>query len=484
MTTPINTCLLPNVIRHHTIIFHSITDYFFGHCTCLSSIADEVDRSHRQEGKVRDTLKTQDAREVQRDLKLEFSDDQVAEIKSQCQRVGYAVMTVLRFGFPRKPDWICGKCSASNFAHRTRCYKPKCSTVRPENPKQIFTGKIRWKQATKGHFDVIQVHTRQRILRIAPIYFVEGEALRGTLKVLRGQTIETIGLINTASPHDGSLDVKVYLTGDSMKARGLRWQKAGTTKPTQGRELTSPRLAAALATGESHFTLRAWQELSVSSLFLRNDLDWESAEVIRSDELRVDDFIQVGDEYYKPAGPYQQGRDWCMMEDDEDNVIRFQLERQEDLHHNTWVSLCNNDRKQLDKLSKAEIDISSGGVRIFSESSGGANGSLMQQGTASNQPDDRFSFKPDVLRAAFQSLERLLKQATNPRVEIEITGSNFSSQTYEFEIPNGLQAGNWNVMLNSAFEDDMSCTLRSLNRPEVYSKCIRCRRSNFLRMGV
>ena len=64
-------------------------------------------------------------------------------------------------------------------------------------------------------------------------------------------------------------------------ASGLNWEGVGTAKPAQGRELTNDGLAA---------ILQQKTELS--------DTEWEKCGI---HDLRYDDFIKVGDAYYKPT---------------------------------------------------------------------------------------------------------------------------------------------------------------------------------------
>jgi hypothetical protein len=84
----------------------------------------------------------------------------------------------------------------------------------------------------------------------------------------------------------------VYFADSSCKANqytkpgavsGLMWMNVGATKPTRGRELNHPGLGEALGR-KTEFTQTEWDALSI-------------------DNLLADDFIQSGDEYFKPARP-------------------------------------------------------------------------------------------------------------------------------------------------------------------------------------
>ena len=65
------------------------------------------------------------------------------------------------------------------------------------------------------------------------------------------------------------------------RASGLKWTSVGCTKPTFGRELSKPELAHAL-TEKTDFNENEWDEFEISM-------------------LRFDDFIKVGECYFKPA---------------------------------------------------------------------------------------------------------------------------------------------------------------------------------------
>jgi hypothetical protein len=65
------------------------------------------------------------------------------------------------------------------------------------------------------------------------------------------------------------------------RASGLKWTNVGCTKPTFGRELNKPELAHTL-TEKTDFKQKEWDEFEISM-------------------LRYDDFIQVGECYFKPA---------------------------------------------------------------------------------------------------------------------------------------------------------------------------------------
>jgi hypothetical protein len=65
------------------------------------------------------------------------------------------------------------------------------------------------------------------------------------------------------------------------RASGLKWANVGCTQPTFGRELDNPELAHAL-TEKTDFKQKEWDEFEISM-------------------LRYDDFIQVGECYFKPA---------------------------------------------------------------------------------------------------------------------------------------------------------------------------------------
>ncbi len=64
-------------------------------------------------------------------------------------------------------------------------------------------------------------------------------------------------------------------------AAGLKWEKAGDSKPTQGRELSHPELAAALES-KTEFTQQEWDAFGIS-------------------DVRSHDFIKVGDAYFRSA---------------------------------------------------------------------------------------------------------------------------------------------------------------------------------------
>jgi len=63
---------------------------------------------------------------------------------------------------------------------------------------------------------------------------------------------------------------------------GVKWERVGTTRPNQGRELISPALATSLAS-KTEFTKQEWDRFGITGLC-------------------SSDFCMVGDVYYKPAG--------------------------------------------------------------------------------------------------------------------------------------------------------------------------------------
>ncbi len=62
----------------------------------------------------------------------------------------------------------------------------------------------------------------------------------------------------------------------------LKWEISGTEKPTQGRELSNKKLAAALLKGQKEFTQKAWKDFGIS-------------------DLCPGDFIKAEDSYFKSA---------------------------------------------------------------------------------------------------------------------------------------------------------------------------------------
>jgi len=69
----------------------------------------------------------------------------------------------------------------------------------------------------------------------------------------------------------------------SPGASGLKWKRAGATKPTQGRELSNEMLAEKLKSKtETKFDQKEWQEFGIA-------------------DLRCHDFIKAGDWYFMPS---------------------------------------------------------------------------------------------------------------------------------------------------------------------------------------
>jgi len=70
---------------------------------------------------------------------------------------------------------------------------------------------------------------------------------------------------------------------------GLKWEGAGTEKPTDGKELTNEKLAEGLKS-KTEFTKEEWKEFGIQ-------------------ELDAGHYIKSGDEYFKPAAmPQRAGR--------------------------------------------------------------------------------------------------------------------------------------------------------------------------------
>jgi hypothetical protein len=68
-------------------------------------------------------------------------------------------------------------------------------------------------------------------------------------------------------------------------ACGLNWEKTGEKKPTAGRELEVPKLVGALKS-KTQFTKEEWNDFGIS-------------------DLRYDDYIEVGNAYFKPGFSYE-----------------------------------------------------------------------------------------------------------------------------------------------------------------------------------
>ncbi len=85
----------------------------------------------------------------------------------------------------------------------------------------------------------------------------------------------------------GAPHLEPYELGAS--ASGLKWEKVGALKPTQGRELSNPALSTALE-DRIEFTPQEWEALGIS-------------------DLRPDDFIRARDFYFRPSDvlPKAQG---------------------------------------------------------------------------------------------------------------------------------------------------------------------------------
>lgn len=90
------------------------------------------------------------------------------------------------------------------------------------------------------------------------------KACRGSV---RGSGLDTTGLLG-------------FFFGTS----GLKWERTGEIKPANGRELTEPKLTKTLAK-QTRFSKKDWDKFGIS-------------------DLRYDDFIQSGNAFFRPAGPF------------------------------------------------------------------------------------------------------------------------------------------------------------------------------------
>ena len=82
-------------------------------------------------------------------------------------------------------------------------------------------------------------------------------------------------------------------------AAGLLWEHIGTSKPSQGRELTNPDWPAMVELGNMLMSSTRLTEEERDSLDI-----WGGIGLLRSD-----DFIEAGGSYYRPADPIEPGRD-------------------------------------------------------------------------------------------------------------------------------------------------------------------------------
>jgi hypothetical protein len=166
--------------------------------------------------------------------------EQAEKIRLICQNnnaMKEKTMVIQEFGILAKGDWKCPECGyAPNFAPRDECFKKKCFGKRPG---QFVV--MKWLDAV-GTKTSIKIQQQSRIISVFPRHFA---------------------------------------TSGRSTASGLQWKENGSTKPTQGRELSNSKLANALMSTTT-FTQEEWQSFGIH-------------------RLRLVDFIRSGDSYFKPA---------------------------------------------------------------------------------------------------------------------------------------------------------------------------------------
>ena len=112
------------------------------------------------------------------------------------------------------------------------------------------------------------------------------EELQEEIEVMEEEIVATEECLNYVLHQEAGSSDKAYQNGwkldcDKDSASGLHWKEAGRTVPTHGRDLANAELAEALR-HRSSFEQREWDAFGI-------------------EDLRMDDYIKVGETYFRPA---------------------------------------------------------------------------------------------------------------------------------------------------------------------------------------